>query len=500
MKEILIIECMQEVSSFNPVQSNLQDFLIQRGEEMLGQRGLNTAIAGALSVFESNDSVKIVPTISARAISAGPLSAVAWRELKTQIVEAVRTCRSQPDGVYVSLHGAMAAIDEFDPEGALLTELRQIIGSKTPVVISLDLHGIMTNRMLRCIDGFAIYQTYPHVDFADTGVRAARLLIQLIDRDIRPNMIRVAIPALVRGDELITSSGCFGESVGECQRLEQTGAALAAGIMIGNPFTDVPELCSQVLLLENGNTSSLQGDAVKIATGFWSRRARMQSHLVEIDAALKEAERVSGPIVFTDAADATSSGATGDSNYILRAVIEKDFRKRVLVQIVDAPAAKIAHAVGVGAIVNMELGGACDPNRFTPLPVTARIRLLSDGQTRLETMGEQLDAGLSAVLEIGNATVVVLSKPAYLFDRALYFSNGCDPKQYDVIVVKSPHVERHMYDAWVKRNLNIDGPGSSSANLRRLGHQNCARPMFPLDENAEFVATPAVYSRGVRHI
>ena len=259
MKEILIVECMQEVSSFNPVQSNLQDFLIQRGEEMLGQRGLNTAIAGALSVFESNNSVKIVPTISARAISAGPLSAVAWRELKTQIVEAVRTCRSQPDGVYVSLHGAMAAIDEFDPEGALLTELRQIIGSKIPVVISLDLHGIMTNRMLRCIDGFAIYQTYPHVDFADTGVRAARLLIQLIDRDIRPNMIRVAIPALVRGDELITSSGCFGESVGECQRLEQTGAALAAGIMIGNPFTDVPELCSQVLLLENDNSSSLQG-------------------------------------------------------------------------------------------------------------------------------------------------------------------------------------------------------------------------------------------------
>jgi microcystin degradation protein MlrC len=500
MKEILILECMQEISSFNPVESHLQDFLIQRGQEIFAQRGLNTAVAGALSVLEVAESVTVVPAISARAISAGTLSAAAWQQLKSQVTEAVRSCKSQIDGVYVSLHGAMAATNEFDPEGALLTELRQIIGSRIPVVISLDLHGIMTDRMLRCIDGFAIYRTYPHVDFADTGARAARLLLQLIEQDIRPNMIRVTIPTLVRGDELITSTGCFGKSVGECQHLERSGAAMAAGMMIGNPFTDVPELCSQVLLMENGGTNSLRSDAIRIATDFWSRRAQMQSHLIGISAALREAEQISGPVVFTDAADATSSGATGDSNYILRTVIETSFPKRVLTQIVDAPAARVAHAAGVGAIINVELGGTCDPDRFSPLPVTARVRLLSDGRARLETMGDQLDAGPSAVLEIENATVVVLSKPAYLFDRALYFSNGCDPKKYDAIVVKSPHVEHHMYDAWVKRNFNIDGPGSSSANLRMLGHQNCARPIFPLDEGVEFVATPAVYSRGVRHV
>ena len=500
MKQILILECMQEISSFNPVQSDLQDFFIQRGQEILVQRGLNTTVAGALSVLELDDSITVIPGISARAISTGPLSAAAWQQLKSQVVEVVRSCKTQLDGVYVSLHGAMAAMNEFDPEGALLVELRRIIGSRIPLVISLDLHGIMTDLMLRCIDGFAIYHTYPHVDFADTGARAARLLVKLIERDIRPNMIRVTIPALVRGDELITSSGCFGESVGECQHLELSGAALSAGIMIGNPFTDVPELCSQVLLMEDGGTSSLRGDAIRIATDFWSRRGRMQSHLIGIDAALHEAERISGPVVFTDAADATSSGATGDSNYILRTVIEKRFPKRLLTQIVDAPAARVAHAAGVDAIINVELGGTCDPNRFTPLPVTARVRLLSDGRTRLETMGDQLDAGPCAVLEIENATVVVLSKPAYLFDRALYFSNGCDPKQYDAIVVKSPHVEHHMYDAWVKRNFNIDGPGSSSANLRSLGHRNCVRPIFPLDEDVEFVATPAIYSGGVRHV
>ena len=95
-------------------------------------------------------------------------------------------------------------------------------GDEMPIVISLDLHGILTDRMLRQIDGLAIYRTYPHVDFADTGRRAAELLLRLIDRPAKPTIARVVIPALVRGDELITKTGCYGDLIRECQRLERT--------------------------------------------------------------------------------------------------------------------------------------------------------------------------------------------------------------------------------------------------------------------------------------
>src|SRR3954452_3425658 len=144
---------------------------------------------------------------------------------------------SRIDGVYVSLHGAMGAEGELDPEGFLLTEIRRIAGPAVPIDISLDLHGILTDRMLRQIDGLAIYHTYPHVDFADTGARAARLLLRLLDERIRPSIARVVIPALVRGDELITRTGCYGDLIRECQRLEREGKAVSAGVMIGNPFT-----------------------------------------------------------------------------------------------------------------------------------------------------------------------------------------------------------------------------------------------------------------------
>jgi microcystin degradation protein MlrC len=144
---------------------------------------------------------------------------------------------------------------------------------------------------------------------------------------------------LVRGDELITKSGCYGDLIRECQRLErENGMALSAAIMIGNPFTDVPELCTQVLVTTDGNESLAKREAERIAAEFWPQRFRMQGKLIPLDRAVAQARTIEGPVLFTDAADATSSGATGDSNVLIKALREAGYPKRVLAQIVDRPA------------------------------------------------------------------------------------------------------------------------------------------------------------------
>jgi len=74
-------------------------------------------------------------------------------------------------------------------------------------VVSLDLHGILTDRMLQHADAVVMYHTYPHVDFYETGERAARLLLRILPARVRPVTAVVTIPALVRGDELITATG-----------------------------------------------------------------------------------------------------------------------------------------------------------------------------------------------------------------------------------------------------------------------------------------------------
>ena len=123
------------------------------------------------------------------------------------------------------------------------------------------------------------------------------------------------------------------------------------------------------------------------------------------------------------------------------------------------------------------------------------MKLLSDGQIRRESFGSKWSAGPTAVLEFGKSVFVVTSRPVSLFDRALFYAHGQDPKRFDLVVVKSPHCEPHMFADWCGRLINVDGPGATSANLPTLGHTKCARPVFPLDEAVPFAPEVEIFQR-----
>ena len=489
---ILVAECTQEISSFNPLQSEYADYAIERGNSMLRHRGMNTHLGGALSVFDGREDVELTWTMSARAPSTGPLSAEGWKQLREDLLASILPHAGKVDAIYFALHGAMGAVGEPDPEGALLEAIRGAFGD-LPIVISLDLHGILTDKMLRQVDGVTIYQTYPHVDFADTGARAASLLLDIVDRDLRPVIARVTVPLLARGDECITKTGWYGDVLRDGQLLERKGQALAAGVMIGNPFTDAPELCTQAIVVAESDAGFAARAATQLATRMWEGRQRLVGKFVGVETAVELARGMPGTVLFTDAADATSSGASGDSNVLIKALRDGGYEGRVLAQIVDAPAAAAAHRAGVGHTIEVTLGGRVDSGRFTPMAVEAMVESLSRGRTRLETMKLPLDGGPTAVLTFDNFTVVVLSKPAFLFDRAFYYSNGLDPVDFDLVVVKSPHTEFHMYDQWVTKNFNVDAPGSTSANVATLGHTMCARPIYPIEPDTNFVPQAIIY-------
>ena len=437
MPRILIAECKQEVSSFNPVPSRYRDFDVSFGDDVLAvHRGGQKEIGGALSIFDARKDIELVPTYSARAItSGGTLIRADFNRIAAEFLAGIKAA-PPVDAVYFSLHGAMSAEQEADPEGYLLAESRKILGEAVPIVISLDLHGVLTDRMLQHSDALTVFHTYPHVDFFDTGQRAAELLLKILDGEVRPVMAKVDIPALVRGDELITETGLFGRSIRKAQVVEKEPAGLAAGMFIGNPFTDVPELRSNSLVITDNDAEQAGREAIALATGFWEVREKLQAPLKSIEEALQIASESSGPIIFSDAADATSSGASGDSNAILRGLLDADYRGRVLLPIVDPPAVKKALAAGVGAVIQTTVGGAMDPGRFRPLPVEASVRLLSDGRFINESHGSIWNAGHTAVLEAGAVTIVVTSRPVSLYDRSLFLAHGQNPQNFDLIVVQ----------------------------------------------------------------
>jgi microcystin degradation protein MlrC len=496
MPKILLAECKQEISSFNPVLSHYQDFEVSYGDDILRfHRGGHLEVAGALSVFDAQPDIELIPTYSARSItSGGTLADADFRRIADEFLSAIRAAPAA-DGIYFSLHGAMGTETEDDPEGYLLGEVRKIVGNAVPIVVSLDLHGILTDRMLEHVDAIVAYHTYPHVDFFQTGARAARLLLRIMAGEVKPVTAKFRIPALVRGDQLITDSGLFGEVIRAAREIENSPGGLSAGMFIGNPFTDVRDLASNSFVVIDNDASRAEREALKLATDFWEMRHELRAHLTSLAEAVSLAEGVEkGTVIFVDAADATSSGAPGDSNAIMGALVVAGFGGRVLLPIVDPPAVEAAFRAGVGKSIHTNVGGAMDP-RHKPLPIRATVRMLSDGSFVNESHGSVWNAGDTAVLQAENITLVVTSRAVSLYDRSLFLAHGQDPHRFDLVVVKSPHCQSQFYDDWAARLVNVDAPGATSANLQSLGHKRVRRPIFPLDPDTQFAPEVRIFRR-----
>lgn len=486
-RRILLAALKQETASFNPVPTGYDRFEVCAGADI--RRTLadtNTEVAGVLDVLDAAGA-EVAPAVAAWSGSGGPVPAPDLDRLLAEIdAAAARVIEGGCDGACVVLHGAMAGAAEVDPEGALLQRLRARLG-RVPIVISLDLHGVLTDRMIELSDGVVPFHTYPHTDFRQTGQRAARLLLRLLD-GARPATARVRLPLLVRGDELLTATGLLGQAIDRCRRFEADPRGLAAGVLIGNPFTDVPDLRSNVILSADGDAAWARGEALAIALFLWRHRRRLQAPLVPLPEAVAIARATDGLCVFSDASDATSSGASGDSNHVLRALVEASFQRPALLTLVDAPAVAAACAAGVATRVGLTLGGTLDPARHPPMRVEARVQALGDGDFRYEE-GTRARAGRTAVLVVGEAIhVLVTERPVHVMGRRLFLAHGLDPAEFALVSLKSPNGFRTHYESIAQRIVPVDAPGATSANLHSLPYRHCPRPIFPLDPDDEVMA------------
>jgi microcystin degradation protein MlrC len=474
---VLILK--QETATFSPTTTNLTDFVRASGDDLDRMLiGTRTEYAGA-AVELGKLGASVVPGPGAWALSGGPVDDRALAELVDTALVWVREARPL-DAMLLILHGAMASDTEFDPEGLLIGEVRGLVGH-VPVVATLDLHAVLTERMVSGADALVPFHTYPHTDHYETGTRAARVIGRLLGRDPPASRtVVVRLPMLARGDELLTDGGLLGEAIARCQALEARPDVLEAGVLIGSPHCDVPDLASNVLVTTLGGAVGPEEEALAIGRSLWSAREHFRARLWAVEEAIDLAARHPGQTVLSDGADATSSGAPGDSNHILAQLVERRIGRSALVPIVDAPAARQAHALGVGASAVFRLGGSIDRVRHEPIDVEATVTTLGDGRFDYED-GTPGSAGATAVLRTGDVTVLVTERPVWVVGRKVFLGNGVDPAEFDLVVVKSPNGYRTYYDQPGTQLLSVDAPGCTSADLPSLAYRRCRRPIWPLD-------------------
>ena len=482
----------QETNSFSPTRTPLDAFaeggLLVDGEQVFARcANTNTEVAGFLEGVQAAGH-RAVPLLAAWAMPGGPLEAGTLAALRQRFADALAAA-APLDGLLLALHGATAAVDECDVSGALLELAREVVGS-VPVVASVDLHANVTRRMLHAADALVGYRTCPHTDHAETGRRAARVLVTMLSGRT-PVAASRKLPLILPAERQDTTSGPLAQVMATA-RAAETNGAWAASVFLVQPWLDTPETgCAVVAVGED--VSRLEACVDGLATDVWNRRHLFDVELVAPQAAVHRALAASrGPVLLIDSADAMSSGAPGDSTVLLRHVLEATPHRSVLMTVRDPVVAQYAARCGVGSTVDVHVGARLAPAFYSPVPLRARVEAVSAGRFRLSTAtlrGLEISMGTAAVLRVGHLHVVVHERAVMTNDPALYRSVGLHPEDAQAIVVKHPVGWRVGLGEMAAEAVYVDLPGASTPHLARLPYRHVPRPIYPLDDDAVVHAT-----------
>ena len=490
---IAIGQLMEESNTFVRQQADLEHFRNNQlllGEDVVTKlRGTRVEVGGFLEAL-GRAGVEVVPTVAANCVSSGPVPRKTFETLEAELLE--RLAAAGPlDGVLLALHGAMVLDDAPDGEGEVLTAVRAQVGPKVPVVATLDLHATITPRMVQEADALVGYDTYPHIDLYETGLKGAGLIVAAARGEVRPVTVFARSPMLVPAEGMGTSDQPMAGLLADAKRLEQRPGVLSVSLFPVQPWLDIPHTGFSVVAVADGARRAAEIEPVvrELAWKAWEARRKFDAHLLEVDEAIRRALAMEGgPIVLSDSADGTGAGSPGDSAAVLERLLALGVRERCLTTVVDAPAVARAIEAGVGHDVTVPVGGRLDPRYSRPVTISGRVRLLSDGRfvgSDQKSRGTEGQMGRAAVIEVGSIAVLVTERPAFTVDPAFYRAVGLEPRDAKIVVVKSALQFRDGYGPFARAMWVVDTPGPSTANFTRLDWRHLSRPLFPFDDDFE---------------
>ena len=482
--KVLILEFHQESNSFCPVRTTMQDYLrcsVLEGDDFRRKmKGEALAPNGMFTALEEAGAVSI-PGYAMRAPAGGPVEHQVLEHFLTKARRYV--VENLPlDGVLVSLHGATQTTEEDDACGRILQELRAMSGPDTVISASLDLHANVTERMCRNADFLCGYLTYPHVDVYETGYRAAKLAIRAMQGE-ELCMVRIGVPMIVPASGYTTQSGAFACLVREARRLVQDRILEDYSIFQVQPWLDVSDGSGAVLTVAR-DSETARRCGKELAEKVYALREQMQPELFTVEEVIDRAERNTSdrPIIAVDFSDSTNAGAAGDNADILEALLKAGKQLKTAFVLIDRPAVEAAFTAGVGAELDLTLGGTRDASSSRKVPLRVRVRSLHDGDFQLEgpsMRGVMAHVGKTAHLSSGNMDIIVCQAMTSTGDPQLYRHFGVEPTLYQMVVVKACNSFRAAYEPMAQEICLVDTHCAATADLKCLPFKKLKRDIYP---------------------
>jgi microcystin degradation protein MlrC len=459
-------------------------FHIHRGERILKNRGTDTSLGGAIETCEAMG-IEPVPVFAAMAQPSGIIQRSVFDEFTDEIVTGLVDAGTI-DGIILDLHGAGVVEGIDDLEGALCEAIRNTLGD-VPMAATFDLHGNISTNMVNLLDGVFACQEYPHIDLHHRAKEAIELLARMASDGIKTTRSLVSLPMLM--PTTTTFEGIGQETLAWILEQEKQAGIIDISWFHGFPYTDVPQVGVHVVVTTENDQALANTVAQQIAQHLWDMREQFRANSLNAEQALDVARGSNAfPVVINETSDNCGGGTPGDGTHLLRAMLEAELEDACFGFIVDPEVAAQAHKAGVGADIDISLGGKYDDLHGEPLQLNAYVKSLHDGKLKLLAMfkGTPIHYGKMARLVVNGMDIIVASNRSQTFDVAPFLALGIDVTTKKFVALKSSNHFRAGFTELAGLIVTADTPGLTTHHIEVFDRNNAAGPLWPMDETASY--------------
>ena len=484
MTQILIAGFQHETNTFGATKAKFKDFqeadswpgLLQGDNVISGTAGINLPLAGFVEAAQQAADIELLPAVWASAEPSSYVTDDAFEKISQMILDGI-TSAGPLDGIYLDLHGAMVTESHEDGEGELLSRIRAIVGNQLPIAVSLDLHANLTSRMVQLASSLSIFRTYPHIDMADTGARAYAML--------RRHLLGENLYSAIRQAPFLVPLSAQYTGATPCQELysllsvENGANTVVSDIAMGFPPADIFD-AGPAVVAYGPTQADADHEADRLIEAIKASEDLFDSALLSPTAAVSKAMAANGarPVVIADVQDNPGAGATSDTTGLLKTLVDCKAQKAVLGLLNDPKTAAKAHALGVGGIFSVDLGGKSGLPDLDPYHATFKVLALSNGRFSFSGAmyaGARAEIGPTALLKIVDDTadvcVVVGSKRCQCLDRAIFTHIGIELEKLKIIALKSTVHFRDDFEPIAERIVHAEAPGANYCRLDDVPYQ-----------------------------
>lgn len=486
---VVIAMFKHETNTFSPVPTPLARFVKSGaapyyGAEVLAAfRGTGTSVSAFIDLAEQHGA-SIVSPIAGHAWPSGPVDDDAFEHFSTRICDAVA---GGCDAVLLELHGSMVTKSLDDAEGELLCRIRQA-APRIPVGVSLDMHANLSEAIASNATVIAGYQTYPHVDFYETGARAAEPIFRMLEGRCTPTQAWGRRPMLPHVMRQASTRAPNQQLQQRCREMEQAGA-LSASLFMGFPHADIERVGTSAVVVTDNDPTLAAAYRDELLQGAWDAREAFVFRIEPLQQSIARAAQIAdGPAILLDHYDNAASGGTMDSMTVLGSILDAGLENVAAFAICDPQAVAKMIEAGVGARATVSLGGKTDMPSIgltgEPREVTGMVRIIADGRYRNEgpaLRGVQMDMGRTVVLDTGRVEIVVISRQQEPNDLACLKSLGIEPARKRYLMLKSRVHYGAGFAGLAKAVIECAGTGVCTSDYSTLRFRKVPRPIYPLD-------------------